>query len=170
MAKWYGIVPWNFEWSSILREKSTKKASGCHQLTRNFVKNIPKGVIWWKNQKRHFFDIETEIVEGSHESILLIMQDEGDNKKTFYGKDRIREFCREIFTTAYRNSLFWISRFPENWRLFEFPWQNSMAKWYGILPWNFVRSFILWIFHKETWVVNHRLSLLCLLVCFVLFV
>ena len=59
-----------------------------------------------KSKRLFFFDIETEIVEGSHEAILLIMQDEGGNEKAFYGKDCIREFCREIFTTAYRNSLF----------------------------------------------------------------
>ena len=41
-----------------------------------------------------------------HEAILLIMQTETGKEKAFYGKSCIDDFCKEVFSTEYENTLF----------------------------------------------------------------
>lgn len=54
----------------------------------------------------YFFDIETEVINGCHEPILLIMQNEKGEEQAFYGKQCIKEFCDEVMTEKYSNTIF----------------------------------------------------------------
>ena len=60
-----------------------------------------------ESSKRHFFfDVETEIISGCHKPILIVMQDEGGEEKAFYGVNCCEQFCKEVFSKKYENSVF----------------------------------------------------------------
>ena len=54
----------------------------------------------------YFYDIETNVVDGVHEPILVMMQDVSGYEKAFYGVECINNFCKEIFSPQYENSIF----------------------------------------------------------------
>ena len=56
--------------------------------------------------KHVFFDIETDVVDDVHEPVLLIMQTETGEETVFYGKSCIDDFCTEVFSSKYHNTLF----------------------------------------------------------------
>jgi hypothetical protein len=57
-------------------------------------------------RKHYFYDVETEIINGKHDPILVIMQNCQGAENLFYGKNCIEKFCEEIFSKKYQKSIF----------------------------------------------------------------
>ena len=75
-------------------------------LTGTDVHEFVANKIRSSKNKHYYFDIETNVVNGVHEPILVMMQDSSGFEKAFYGVECMDNFCKEIFSRQYDQSVF----------------------------------------------------------------
>lgn len=86
----------------FIKPKKSKFEREKFKSTSHFVNNV----IAQSKRKHYYYDIESEVINGCHEPILLVMHDSYGNENRFFGKDCIDKFFTEIFTKEYKNAIF----------------------------------------------------------------